>query len=149
MRDWSSRSSTLKYQEQLTSTATTNSRCQPPTRPSRPFETIVHVLVVERQDRFDRCDSGGIEAPGTGMMAMHTRRIRVKNGRLVLDEPTDLPDGAEVEILVIDDELTAEERAELHASLDRALEDSDAGRGVNVWDYLRRYRADREGRTAR
>jgi hypothetical protein len=29
---------------------------------------------------------------------------------------------------VIDDELTAEERAELHASLDRALEDSEAGR---------------------
>ena len=27
---------------------------------------------------------------------MHARKIQVKNGRLVLDEPTDLPDGAEV-----------------------------------------------------
>ena len=80
---------------------------------------------------------------------MHARKIQVKNGRLVLDEATDLPDGAEVEILVIDDELTSEERAELHASLDRALEDSDAGRGTEAWEYLERYRAGREDRSAR
>ena len=65
---------------------------------------------------------------------MQARKVQVKNGRLVLDEPTDLPEGAEVEILLIDYELTAEERAELHASLDRALEDSDAGRGINAWE---------------
>jgi hypothetical protein len=80
---------------------------------------------------------------------MHARKIQVKGGRLVLDEPTDLPDGAEVEVLVIDDELTAEERAELHASLDRALDDSDAGRGADAWEYLERYRARREDRPAR
>ncbi len=80
---------------------------------------------------------------------MHARKIQVRNGRLVLDEPTNLPDGAEVDVLVIDDDLSAEERAELHASLDRALEDSDLGRGMDAWDYLTRYRADREGRTAR
>jgi hypothetical protein len=79
---------------------------------------------------------------------MHTRRIQVKNDRLVLDEPTDLPEGAEVEVLVIDDELTAEERAELHASLDRALDDSDAGRGLDAWEFLERYRARRENRPA-
>jgi len=80
---------------------------------------------------------------------MHACKIQVKNGRLVLDERTDLPDGAEVEVLVIDDELTAEERAELHASLDRTLEDSDLGRGVEASEYLKRYRAGREGRSAR
>ena len=80
---------------------------------------------------------------------MHARKVQVRNGRLVLDEPTDLPDGAEVEVLVIDDELTTEERAELHASLDRALEDSDAGRGMDAWEYLERYRARREDRPAR
>jgi hypothetical protein len=80
---------------------------------------------------------------------MHARKIQVKNGRLVLDEATNLPDGAEVEILVIDDELTSEERAELHASLDRALADSDAGRGLEAWEYLERYRARREDRPAR
>ncbi|MGH9201222.1 MAG: hypothetical protein ACRD2A_08310 [Vicinamibacterales bacterium] len=80
---------------------------------------------------------------------MHIRKIQVKDGRLALDEATDLPDGAEVEVLVIDDELTGEERAELHASLDRALEDSDAGRGNEAWEYLERYRAGREDRSAR
>ena len=67
---------------------------------------------------------------------MHACKVQVRNGRLVLDEPTDLPDGAEVEVLVINDELTAEERAELHASLDRALDDSDAGRGMDAWEFL-------------
>ena len=80
---------------------------------------------------------------------MRARKVQVKNGRLILDEPTDLPDGAEVEILVIEDELTAEERAELHASLDRALDDSDAGRGMDAWEFLERYRTRRENRPAR
>lgn len=80
---------------------------------------------------------------------MHARKIQVKNGRLVLDEPTNLPDGAEVEVLVIDDELTAEERAELHASLDRALDDADAGRGMDAWEFLDQYRPRREDRSAR
>lgn len=79
---------------------------------------------------------------------MHARRLQVTNGRLVLDEPTDLPDGAEVEVVVIDDELSAEQRAELHASLDRALDDSEAGRGIDAWEYLEQYRARREARTA-
>lgn len=80
---------------------------------------------------------------------MHTRKAQVRNGRLVLDEPTDLPDGAEVEVLLIDDELSAEERAELHASLDRASDDSEAGRGIDAWEFLERYRARREDRPAR
>ena len=80
---------------------------------------------------------------------MHTRKVQVKNGRLVLDEPTDLPDGAEVEVLVIDDEVTAEERTALHASLDRALDDSEAGRGMDAWEFVDRYRARREDRPAR
>lgn len=79
---------------------------------------------------------------------MHARKIQVRNGRLV-HEPTNLPDGAEVEVLVIDDELTAEERAEMHASLDRAIEDSNAGRGMDAWDHLERYRAGHEDRPAR
>ena len=46
---------------------------------------------------------------------MYARKIRVKDGRLVLDEATTLPDGAEVDVLVVDDELTMHDRAELHA----------------------------------
>lgn len=72
---------------------------------------------------------------------MQALKVQVKNGRLVLDEPTDLPDGAEVEVIVLGDELSVEERAALHASLDRALEDSEAGRGMDAAEYLRQYRA--------
>lgn len=44
----------------------------------------------------------------------------------------------EPEILVLDDEIVGDERAELHASLDRAQEDSDTGRGMDAWEYLER-----------
>lgn len=60
-----------------------------------------------------------------------------------------LPEGAEVEEFVIDDDLSAEQRAALHASLDRALDDSAAGRGVDAQEYLERYRARHGARTAR
>jgi hypothetical protein len=79
---------------------------------------------------------------------MYALKAHVKGGRLVLDEPTDLPEGAEVEIAVLGDDLSPEERAELHASLDRALDDSDAGRGVDAWEFLARYRARRANRPA-
>lgn len=58
-------------------------------------------------------------------------------------------DGAEIEVIVIDDDLSTEERAELHASLDRALDDSEAGRGMDAAEYLAQYRARRENRPAR
>jgi hypothetical protein len=80
---------------------------------------------------------------------MQALKVQVKNGRLTVDEPSDLPDGAEVEIVVIDDALTPEERTELHASLDRALDDSDAGRGMDAKEFPAQYRARREARPAR
>jgi hypothetical protein len=51
---------------------------------------------------------------------MLTVRARVRNGRLVVDEPTDLPEGTELELAASEDEpwdLTAEQRAELRARL--------------------------------
>jgi hypothetical protein len=45
---------------------------------------------------------------------------------------------AESEILVTDDEMDVDERADLLASLDRALDDSEAGRGMDAWEYLER-----------
>jgi hypothetical protein len=75
---------------------------------------------------------------------MRALKAHVEGGRLLVDEPTDLPEGAEVEVAVVGDDLSPEERAALHASLDRALDDSEAGRGVDAWEYLRQYRAKRE-----
>ena len=58
-------------------------------------------------------------------------RARVRNGRLVVDEPTTLPEGSEVELVVVEgDDLDDEERARLHAALDRADEELRAGKGI-------------------
>jgi hypothetical protein len=74
---------------------------------------------------------------------MHALKTRVENGRIKLDEPTNLPDGAEVELVIVGgDELDDEERARLHASLDRALDDEDAGRVVDADEFLAEVRAE-------
>jgi hypothetical protein len=57
---------------------------------------------------------------------MQALKARVRNGRLVLDEPTNLPEGAEVELMPSDD-LDDEERAELNRSLVEAIREMHAG----------------------
>ena len=57
---------------------------------------------------------------------MQPLRARVRNGRLLLDEPTDLPEGAEVE-LVPSDDMDDEARAELNRSLDEGIAQAEAG----------------------
>jgi hypothetical protein len=63
---------------------------------------------------------------------MSTVRARVKNGRLVLDEPTELPEGTEVELLAIDDvdELDPEERAKLFGFLAESIRTHVPGTGT-------------------
>lgn len=61
---------------------------------------------------------------------MMTLRARVKNGRLVVDEPTDLPEGAEVELAVLGDDLDHEDRERLHSALDAADDELRAGKGL-------------------
>jgi hypothetical protein len=78
---------------------------------------------------------------------MRALKAHVEGGRLLVDESTDLPDGAEVEVAVVGDDLSPEERAALHASLDRALDDSEAGRDVDAWEHLSQYRAKCENRS--
>ena len=60
-------------------------------------------------------------------------RAKVQGGRLLLDEPSNLPEGTEVELAVIDgnDELDDDERARLHAALDHADEQLRTGRYVS------------------
>jgi hypothetical protein len=71
-------------------------------------------------------------------------KARVENGRYVIDEPAALPEGAEVQLQVITgDELDDEERAALHASLERAADDSEAGRKMDAREHLKQYRARR------
>jgi hypothetical protein len=78
---------------------------------------------------------------------MRALKAHVRSGRILVDEPTDLPEGTEIELVPLDelDEygMTPEERAEL----DSALEESEAeiARGESVsldqlWETLRSIR---------
>jgi len=57
-------------------------------------------------------------------------RARVEKGRLLLDEPTTLPDGMEIDLVADDegDNLTDEERSALHAALLTSWASVEAGR---------------------
>jgi hypothetical protein len=61
---------------------------------------------------------------------MSPLRERVENGRLHLDEPTELPEGTELELVVDDDgdELTDQECQALHGALLTSWSSAEAGR---------------------
>ena len=69
------------------------------------------------------------------LQSMQPMRARVQNGRIVIDEPTELPEGTELYLVPVDDEgddLDEEERAALHATLRQGIEDWRAGRTVDA-----------------
>jgi hypothetical protein len=72
-----------------------------------------------------------------------TIKARVQAGRLVVDEPTDLPEGTEVELLPLDpgDWLDDADRAALHAALRESNADVAAGRLIDATDLLRQLRS--------
>lgn len=72
-----------------------------------------------------------------------TLKARVKAGRLVVDEPTDLPEGTVVELLALDpgDWLAEEDRAALHRALRDSDEDVKAGRLIDADVVLRELRS--------
>ena len=82
------------------------------------------------------------------MASMSTLKAVVRKGRLVLDEPTELPEGTVVELTetdpyaYLDDQddpfasMPAEERAKLDAALARGIAELDAGLGRPIEDFL-------------
>ena len=68
-------------------------------------------------------------------------RAQVKNGRLILDEPTDLPEGTVIELLPIEDDLDEDDRARLHAAIRRGIQEARAGESVPAEDFLRELRS--------
>ena len=56
-------------------------------------------------------------------------RARVENGRLQLDEPTELPDGTELDLVADDegDDLEDHEREALHKALLQSFASAQAG----------------------
>jgi hypothetical protein len=69
-------------------------------------------------------------------------RARVQNGRLVMDLPTDLPEGTVLDLVVDDegDDLDDEEREALHAALDESLRQAAAGQVHPASEILEKLR---------
>lgn len=72
-------------------------------------------------------------------------RAQVVNGRIVLDEPTDLPDGTVLELIVDEggDSLDDEDRERLHASIREGMEQIRRGEVVPAEQVLAELRARR------
>jgi len=66
-------------------------------------------------------------------------KAHVREGRLIVDEPTDLPEGTEVDLLTIDpgDWLDEADRAALHAALHDSDADVAAGRLIDAEQVLK------------
>lgn len=81
---------------------------------------------------------------------MPSLKAQVQNGRLVLNEPTTLPDGEIVELVPLDevlasggDYLDEEERQRLHQALREGIEEMKAGQTIDADEALAELRAHR------
>jgi hypothetical protein len=76
------------------------------------------------------------------MRSVHALRAKVVNGRLVVDEPTSLPDGTEIDLAVLDpgDELDEQERAALHAALADAWRSARSGQTSDAQSLFEKLR---------
>ena len=81
-------------------------------------------------------------SPSDSLILM-TLKARVRAGRLVVDEPTDLPEGTEVELLPLDpgDWLNESDRRALHEALRQSDADVAAGRLIDATDILNELRS--------
>ena len=120
---------------------------------SRPFRVKRDPIqvVLRLADTFEVCGLpylvGGPLPAQSVVRPMSGLRARVENGRLILDEPTTLPNGSGVDlVLVLDDQgddLTDEERRALHEALSTSWKSAEAGRlrpAAEILDELRQRR---------
>lgn len=79
------------------------------------------------------------------MYVVNTLKAKVINGRLVVDEPTDFPEGTVLELVVADteDELDDEERQAVHEALSAAWESAKAGNARPVEEFVEEWRKSR------
>jgi hypothetical protein len=78
-------------------------------------------------------------------MTMNLLKARVTAGHLVLDPPARLPEGTEVDVVVVDpgDDLDAAERERLDAALARSWSQARAGQTRPAEELLERLRSRR------
>ena len=73
---------------------------------------------------------------------MNSLRARVEKGRLLLDEPTTLPDGTVVDLVLDDegDDLSDAERRRLHEALAASWESGQSGETRSAFEILEELR---------
>jgi hypothetical protein len=77
---------------------------------------------------------------------MSLLKAHVQDGQVVLDEPTDLPNGTELYVvsadqlkgvaLLADDGMDESDRARLHASIRRGIQDGRDGKVTDLGEFL-------------
>jgi hypothetical protein len=72
---------------------------------------------------------------------MHVYKGHVKDGRIELDEPADLPEGAKLEVTLVAVEGLS---PELDAAIERSIEQMKAGQLIDSEDVREKLRALRE-----
>ena len=84
-----------------------------------------------------------LSGPAGATLSDMTIKACVRDGRIVVDEPTDLPNGTEIELLPLDpgDWLDDADRAALHESLHQSDTDVAAGRLVDAAEILKELRS--------
>jgi predicted DNA-binding antitoxin AbrB/MazE fold protein len=88
-------------------------------------------------------DEGADEGAAVESKVMRVLKAHVRSGQLVVDEPIDLPEGSEVQVALVEDELDEAERAELESALEESEAEYAAGRGVSEDELWARLRAQR------
>lgn len=69
---------------------------------------------------------------------MQAFKAHVRSGRIVADDPTDLPEGTELQLLVANefDFINDDEREALHEALAKGSASIAAGRTMNATEFL-------------
>lgn len=80
---------------------------------------------------------------GGKLSPMKPLKAHVRNGRLMLDEPTHLPEGEVVELVLLtevlasgDDDLDDEERAALQREIEASFDAEEAGQLIDAADAI-------------
>jgi hypothetical protein len=70
---------------------------------------------------------------------MSSLRAHVKNGRIVLDEPTTLPESTVLDLVIDDegDQLDADERKARDEAIARAWKSAEAGKGKTAAEVIK------------
>ena len=115
--------------------------------PSSTFNELHAALDAEATDEttsVDELRSTTRAATEYAFSVVQPLKAHVKNGRLVLDEPTDLPEGEVVELVPADtDDMDDDERAALHESLAVSIDQMKNGQLIDGEEVLARLRARR------